>query len=203
MDGFELNKIAGAVLGSLLIVLGLGKLAGAIYGPPLEGEETVAVADIDATEPAADHGPADASVTPEASQSEGAPALVALFASVTEADAEKAARNCKACHSFDEGGRDAPGPNLWGIIGGPFGHRPGYNYSDAIETANAKGRVWSYENLDAYLADPAAFLPGNKMTFRGLKKPEQRAAMIVYLRAHMDNPPPLPELPADQAAASE
>jgi len=100
------------------------------------------------------------------------------------------------------GGPNKTGPNLYGVIGAPYAHKDDYPYSDAFKAEHAKGRVWSMEDLFTYLKDPKAWVPGNKMGFAGLKKPDQRADVIAYLRTMNDNPPPLPAAPPAAAAAA-
>lgn len=94
---------------------------------------------------------------------------------------KKVAAKCKACHTFDKGGKNGIGPNQWGVFGASFAHTEGFNYSAAILAEKGK-KVWDEANLDKWLENPRAFLPGNKMTFNGLKKPQERADLIAYLK---------------------
>lgn len=97
---------------------------------------------------------------------------------------------CMSCHSFDQGGRDGIGPNLWGIVGRTIADRSGFTYSSAM---TAEQGQWTYERLFDYLASPARAVPGTKMSFAGLRRPEDRAAVIKYLATLGGNPPPLPQ----------
>lgn len=112
-----------------------------------------------------------------------------LLASADVKAGESLSRRCAACHTFDQGGANRVGPNLWGVVGRDKGSHEGYRYSPAM--AEAEGS-WTYEDLNAYLNDPRATVPGTKMIFPGLKKPEERANLIAWLRTLSDNPEPLP-----------
>lgn len=105
-----------------------------------------------------------------------------------EADTKK--QGCIACHTFNEGGKAGLGPNLYGVVGGPIGHMEGFNYSAAIK--KHEGQKWTYEELDKWLTKPAAYAPGTRMTFAGVKDPKERADIIDYLRTLAKTPEPLP-----------
>ena len=111
------------------------------------------------------------------------------LASASADDGAKVFRKCSSCHGVEEGGANKVGPNLWGIVDAPKGAKDGYAYSGALA---AVGGTWTYENLDAFLKNPREYAPGNKMTFNGLRKGSERAAVILYLRDNHPNPPPLP-----------
>ncbi len=99
------------------------------------------------------------------------------------------ARQCQACHNFAKGGPNMVGPNLWGVLGGPHAHKSDYSYSDAMK--NFPG-TWDYESVNKFITKPSAFLPGTKMGFAGLKKVQDRADVIAWLRQQADSPIPLP-----------
>jgi len=92
-------------------------------------------------------------------------------------------RKCMGCHTVDKGGADRTGPNLWGIIGKEKGIAEGYRYSTPMK---ALGGVWSEAEIKAFIAGPRTFLPDTKMTFAGLKKEEDRADIIAYLKTLKD-----------------
>ncbi|MFC7734882.1 c-type cytochrome [Roseomonas sp. GCM10028921] len=100
-------------------------------------------------------------------------------------------RQCAACHSWNEGGRNAVGPNLYGVVGGPHAHRDDFNYSPALKALHDK--KWDYEALNAFLYRPAQAIAGTRMAFAGLNQPQQRADVIAYLRTLSANPAPLPQ----------
>jgi cytochrome c len=111
---------------------------------------------------------------------------------LAKADADHGAtlaRQCMACHNFAKGGPNMVGPNLWGVVGGPHDHKADYSYSDAMQKFPGK---WDYESLNKFITKPTAYVPGTKMGFAGLKKPEDRADVIAWLRLQSDSPEPLP-----------
>ena len=118
------------------------------------------------------------------------PDFATLLANADVATGERRAGLCAACHSFDNGGRDGLGPNLWGVVGSDIAASATYDYSDALI---AEPGDWSYEKLNAYLASPATAIPGNKMAFAGIRRASDRAAVIAYLRMQGASQIPLPE----------
>lgn len=123
--------------------------------------------------------------------------LFTLISAADAADGEKKFRQCSSCHTAEIGGPNRVGPNLGNVVGADVAHHEGFSYSDAL---SGHGGQWTYENLDAWLANPKDFAPGNKMSFAGVKKIEDRAAIIKFLMSNTENPPPVPE---PQAAAEE
>lgn len=92
-------------------------------------------------------------------------------------------RQCRSCHQVGEGARNGTGPALTGIVGHAAGAVEGFRYSNPMREAGANGLIWTPEELDAYLADPRAYMPGNRMSFRGLRDAGDRAAVIAYLQS--------------------
>jgi cytochrome c len=124
------------------------------------------------------------------------------LASADVAKGEASAKKCLACHTLQQGEPAKVGPNLWGVVGGPMAHQAGFAYSDAIQKKKAEGGTWDFESLDHFLLNPKQFIPGTKMTFVGIKKDNERADVIAYLRTLSSNPVPLPAPVAEAPQAT-
>ena len=110
---------------------------------------------------------------------EEGPAFADLYAAADAAAGEKVFGKCKACHKLD--GSDGTGPHLNGIVGKAKAATAGFGYSDALLAMASD--VWSLENLDAFLTNPKGYAPGTKMSFAGLKKEDEIAAINEYLKS--------------------
>ena len=99
------------------------------------------------------------------------------------AEGEKVWRKCKACHQIGEGASDKVGPMLTGIVGAQIGRSAGFKYSKVLQEKGTAGAVWDPAALDAFLAKPRDFAAGTKMSFAGLTKSDERAAIIEYLKS--------------------
>lgn len=98
------------------------------------------------------------------------------------ANGEKVFKKCAACHAVGENAKNKVGPILNGVVGAKFGHTEGFKYSKPMLDRQAAGDTWTEENLTAWLTNPKEFMPGTKMVFVGLKKPEEIADVIAYLK---------------------
>jgi cytochrome c len=178
MDSFELNKILGAFLFTCLALLSLNIAAEAVFHPvkPAKPGFDVVVAE---------KTPAGGGAAPVADEP-----IAQRLASASVEKGESAAKKCAACHTYGKGEPDRVGPNLYGVVGRPKGTEGGFAYSPAIKS---KGGNWTVEDLDAFLAGPAKYAPGTKMSFAGLPRGSERADVIAYLNSKSDNPQPLPK----------
>ena len=104
----------------------------------------------------------------------------APYAGADRANGERQAQICRACHSLDEGGNNMIGPGLFGFFGTKAGSRGAFDYSAVLKEADF---VWTPRALDAWLAYPGRFLPGNRMTFAGVQRESDRNDLIAYLLA--------------------
>jgi Cytochrome c2 len=116
--------------------------------------------------------------------------IEAMMATASVEKGQATAKQCQACHTFEKGGPNRVGPNLWGIVGRARASEAGFNYSAAMK---AKGGTWTFGELYAFLATPRGYIPGTNMTFAGLARGQQRADVIDYLHTLSDSPMPLPK----------
>ncbi len=180
MSSVDFNKTVGAILVSLLAAVAIGIFINEMLHPHTpHGEEMAYKVDTGAGEAK----PAAAAAAPVLEP------VLPLLASADLAAGEKLTKRCAACHSFDKGGANKVGPNLYGVVGANKGAHGGFTYSSAMQ---GKGGSWDYAALNEFLSNPKAFVPGTKMSFAGLKSVKDRAALIAYLRKQSDNPLPLP-----------
>ncbi len=127
------------------------------------------------------------------------PSAIPLIAMASAEDGARGFRACQSCHSVDAGGASGTGPNLHNIVGQAIAAVSNFGgYSDSLREI---GGAWTYELLDDYLEDPKRLAPSGTMNFTGLKRVDQRAAVIKFLMANTENPPPLPEIVEEEPAA--
>jgi cytochrome c len=175
-NSLEMNKIFAAIL-TAGVTFGMAGLVGRLVVHPTTPKQAA----IQIGEPAA----APVAAAPAAPALE--PITPLLAAANVQAGQQLAQRQCASCHSFNEGGRNGVGPNLYGIIGAKHAHAAGFNYSAAIRAMADK--PWTYEEMNAWIANPRAYAPGNKMTYAGLASASGRADLIAYLRSISPNAP--------------
>ncbi|MFP4538040.1 MAG: c-type cytochrome [Dichotomicrobium sp.] len=156
-------------------------------------EEASETAAADATSTGEQESDEDASAEGE----DGGDQLAAMFENADASAGENGVRVCAACHTFEEGGPNRVGPNLYGIVGQEVASAEDFNYSDALKQY---GGEWTYEKLNCYLENPKDCVPGNKMTFAGVKDDAKRADIIAYL-ASLGEAPPLPGAERDTGQA--
>ena len=175
-----MNKIIASIIMTAILVLGINKITDAIYY--VEKPEKSAY-QIDALVSAT-----NTAVTGTSAASSKSTNIMALFASTSSAEGAKIFKKCAACHSISQSGGNKIGPALWGVLGRKAGSVSDYKYSKAIV---AHGKPWSFEEMNGFLLKPKDWIKGTKMSFAGLKKANERAAVILYMNENTDNPLPL------------
>jgi cytochrome c len=179
MDSFELNKVLGAVLATCLFVLSLNIASEALFTAPKPAKPGYEVA--------VQEHPAGGAAPSAPAQEEP---IEKLLAAASIEKGENSAKKCQACHTFNKGEPNRVGPNLYGVVGRDRASVPGFNYSAAMK---AKGGKWTIEELNAFLVNPRATVPGTSMSFAGLPRGSERADVIAYLNSKSDSPMALPK----------
>ena len=178
MDNLEFNKAAAAVLVAGIVFMVSGVVASMVVKPQALHHSVLKI----------DTG-ADTAAAAPAKEEPLAP-IGPLLASADLANGEVLAKRlCASCHTFNDGGRNGVGPNLYGVIGRDHGAAPGFNASAALK---GKPGPWTFEDMNAWLKKPTAYIPGSRMAFAGINSDKQRADVILYLRSLSANPAPLP-----------
>jgi cytochrome c len=187
-DDLRWNKIFGAILATLLTIFVLRQGAEMVFAtnPPAKPGDAIAVqiASTDAA-PVADTPPDWGTVLPTADVAAGL------------AQSGK----CASCHNFANGGPNGTGPNNWGVIGRQPGTHPGFTYSQAMIDFGKKVPKWDYDHIYMFLGGPQAYIQGTKMSFVGIKNPQDRINLIAWLRQQSSSPVPIPA-PNPKAAAA-
>lgn len=181
MDSHEFNKIVGAVLGTLVLSMGLGFASNAIVSSK-RPEKAAYIINV----------PAEKTET-AAAPAEKAEPIAKRLASADPAKGQAVAKACQSCHNFQKGGANGQGPALWGVVERQQGSAPGFNYSADIAGLGSKGGKWTFDNLDHFIENPKGYAAGTKMTYAGVKDPKARADVIAYLRSLSDSPVELPK----------
>lgn len=189
MDSFELNKIAAAVLFSLLLVLGVKNAAEILYETHEANPKSFVV-----------EGVAEEGATQTAAAAAPQVSLPELLAKANIAEGEKQSKKCQTCHNLQEGAGAKIGPDLYHVVGRKVATFPGFAYSAGMKAHAAKDPVWTFDQLFHFLENPRGWVDGTAMGFAGIKKPEQRADLIAYLNTLGSNLP-LPKVEAAPAAA--
>lgn len=180
MSAFEWNKVIGAILVALLVI----KVADIAGDAALHAKVLAKPA-----YPIAGVTPAKTTTKVAKAAPVKIPAIGPLLAKASVDEGKKVARKCAICHNFEKGAGTKIGPDLWNVVGRTMGQGDNFNFSDAMKK---KGAKIDYKTLNHFLYDPQTFVPGTKMTFTGVKDPQERADVIAFLRTLSDNPKPLP-----------
>ena len=172
-----MNKIIVSIVFAIILVLGINKVADVIFyveKPEKSAYQVASVTTVAST--------TSAETNSDSSDSD----IMALFASADLASGKKIFSRCSSCHNIANS-KSKIGPtlkNIWRKVGSV----PDYKYSKALSTY---GKTWDVAELNGFLLNPKKWIPNNKMGFIGLKKPEDRAAVILYMNTFAENPLPL------------
>ena len=175
MNSFEINKIITAILVTILVVFGIGKISDVIFD---KDDKNIVAYKVEAPEGSAVQVSAESSVD-----------ISVLLAMGDIAHGEKQFKKCKACHSIKQDGGNKIGPKLWNVMFRPVGAISDYKYSQAL---TSYGKEWTWEEMNGFLIKPSKWISGNKMGFAGLKNEKDRASILLYLNQNGDNPKQLP-----------
>ena len=181
MSGLEVNKIIASIIVAILVIVIISYSANIIMNNNPDENKEVAYK-IDLPEPNSGEVTATAQMTT-------IDPISALLMNASIEKGEKIYKKCGSCPNYEKGSRNKVGPNLWNLVNRSKASMDGFAYSDAL--ANSGG-VWSYEELAAFVYKPKEYIIGTKMNFAGLKKAEDRANLVLFLRDQSDNPAPLP-----------
>ena len=181
MSGLEVNKILASIILAILVVTVIGHLGDILINVKHhEMEETAYKIDV----PESGEAVSGAAIKEEVIEP------ISLFlANASLEKGEKLFKKCSACHNYEKDSANKVGPNLWNLINRPKANVEGYAYSKALAEY---GGEWGYEELAEFLYKPKKFVKGTKMNFAGLKKVQDRANIVLFLRKQAENPVPLP-----------
>jgi len=181
MSGLEVNKFLASIILALVVVKVIGHIGDFIVG--VDNTEIQQTAyKIEVPETVNDVSGSD-------SKEEVIEPISLLLASASVDKGQKIFKKCSACHTYNKEGANKVGPNLWNLINSPKANVEGFAYSKELAEF---GGQWGYEELAQFLYKPKEYIKGTKMNFGGLKKVQDRANLVLFLREQSDNPVPLP-----------
>ena len=176
MDSFEINKIIAAILVTVLLVFGIGKISEIIFHtekPDVQGYKVETKVDASADQ----------------AKTENQIDISALLAQGDTDHGKSIFKKCVACHSIAQEGRNKIGPKLYNVVGRTVGSLSDYKYSKTLASYD---KEWTFEELNGFLIKPSKWIKGTKMAFAGLKKEKDRASVLLYLNKNNDSPKNLP-----------
>ena len=180
MTSWDMNKVIGAVLASVLFVLAVKMIViPIVFYAPAPKKPGYFVQGVEENQSAGASQPAQ----------EPLPDWGTVFPKADVAAGQQTAQVCTQCHDWSKGGPNKIGPNLWGVVGRPRASHPGFDYSSAM---SANHDPWTYDKLFVYLKSPSDMVPGTKMTFAGIVSAQQRINLLAFLRTQSDSPLPIP-----------
>lgn len=183
-NNFEFDKIALAIILAISALIFSNNIGDLFYNPKIVMKKRGYQIEVQEGAGASEGGAA-----------KELPEILDMKAIMAVADISKGEvifKKCAVCHVAEKGAAHKVGPNLWGVLGEKVASHENFAYSTAMKNRGADGKSWGYEDLYRYLYAPKKYVPGTKMAFAGLKKDEERADLISFLRTKADNPMGLP-----------
>ena len=177
MDSFEFNKIAAAVLITILLVIGVKEISDIIFHVEKPKQSAYKIAGVEVKAETN-------SETPKKEEAQLNP-ITPLLASASIGEGANVFKKCAACHIVEKGGANKIGPKLWNIVNNKSAASDGFKYSKALQ---AYGKNWTFEELNQFLYKPTQYIKGSKMAFAGLNKESDRANVIAFLNSKSDSP---------------
>jgi cytochrome c len=191
-DPLAFNKIIAGFLCACLLLIGAGKFASFMQGGDEHHGDHHSEDEHSLSKNAYPIEVPEASIT-ETSAIVSTPVkivpILALIATANIDAGKKLSKKCAACHSFNAGGPNKVGPNLWNVLNREIGKVDSYKYSKAL---TAFGGEWNYSSLNKFLIKPKEYIKGTKMNYAGLRKEKDRANILLWLRSLAENPADLP-----------
>ncbi len=190
MDSFEWNKIAGAILGTVIFIFVVRLIGEAVYEVPEPAKPGYVVEGV----------VEDAAAGKAAPTEEVVPDFGTVLAKADVAAGKAVSARCEQCHDLNKGGVNKIGPAMWGVIGRARATEAGFSYSSAMMASH---NPWTFAQLYKYIKAPAIMVPGTKMSFAGIRSADERINLIAYLRTQSDAPVAIPAPQPVAAAAPE
>jgi cytochrome c len=186
------NMGVGALLGTVFVLMSVSIASEGIFHSENPEKEGFAIVAEEGTSEAG--GGAEAEVEVD---------IKPLLAGADATAGATVFKKCASCHTADKGGANKVGPNLFGIVDRPIASHEGFSYSAGMKTFAEANKTWTYDHLSFFIEAPKKHVPGTAMGFAGIKKPDERANLIAWMREQADSPAPLPEASAAAPAAGE
>ncbi|CAN7306456.1 cytochrome c family protein [Rhizobium sp. LjRoot98] len=186
------NMGVGALLGTVFVLMSVSIASEGIFHSEVPEKEGFAII--------AEEGGSEAGAGATA---EVEVDIKPLLATADASAGETVFKKCASCHTVDKGGANKVGPNLWGLVERPIASHEGFAYSAGMKTFAESNKTWTYDHLSFFIEAPKKHVPGTAMGFAGVKKPDERANLIAWLREHADTPVALPSATAAAAPAAE
>ncbi|WP_077962809.1 c-type cytochrome [Ensifer adhaerens] len=186
------NMGVGAFLGTVFVLMSVSIASEGIFHSEAPEKEGFAIVAEEGTSEAGAGGAAEVEVD-----------IKPLLLTADAAAGEAVFKKCASCHTADKGGANKVGPNLWSLVNRPIASHEGFSYSAGMKTFAEGGKVvWDYDHLSYFIEAPKKHVPGTAMGFAGVKKPDERANLIAWLREQADAPAPLPDAAGAAAEAA-